>query len=100
MEPLPTIAALAITFGLLGGLLWLLRIPTLTKFGRSAPWIRETKGKQLYALEKVVLGPDCTLHVVAFKGETMLLAVSGKTVVPIPSTAPRSESFRTAGGSL
>jgi flagellar biogenesis protein FliO len=98
MEPFKTIAALAITFGLLGGLIWLLRVFSIGKCGTTFRWNRQPQEQQLRSLEKLALGPDCTLHLVAIGGETMLLAISSKTVVPLHTLTNRPQAFQRAGG--
>lgn len=98
MEFVTTISALAITFGLLGGFLWLLRSPAFAKVGRATQWRPHQKERQLQSVEKLVLGPDCTLHLIAFNGETLLLAISSKAVVSIPPSTTPLRSFTTAGG--
>jgi flagellar biogenesis protein FliO len=98
MEFVSTIGALIFTFGLLGGALWLLRSPAFAKIGRATPWHHRQNERQLQSIEKLVLGPDCTLHVVAFNGETLLLAISTKTVVTLSPSASQLRSFTTAGG--
>lgn len=98
MEPYKTIAALAITFGLLGGFIWILRVLSATKGGRGIQWSRQSSDRHLQSIEKLTLGPDCTLHVVAFDGETILLAVSNKAVVPIQPLAGKAKALQAAGG--
>lgn len=98
MEPYKTIAALAITFGLLGGFIWLLRFLSVAKGGRAIQWNRKPPERHLQSIEKLTLGPDCTLHLVAFDGETILLAISSKAVVPIQPLARQARTLQTAGG--
>ena len=98
MEPLNTLSALAITFGLLGGFVWLLRYLSLGKGKPLFQWSRQTRERHLQSVERLALGPDCTLHLVAWNGETILLAVSAKAVVPIQPLASRPKTFHTVGG--
>ncbi len=98
MEPYKTIAALAITFGLLGGFIWLIRAFSVTKGGRAIQWSRPSNERHLQSIEKLTLGPDCTLHVVTFDGETILLAVSNKAVVPIQPLSGKTKALQAAGG--
>ncbi|OYW08064.1 MAG: hypothetical protein B7X34_09480 [Acidobacteriia bacterium 12-62-4] len=98
MEPIKTISALAITFGLLGGFVWLLRYLSLSKGRPLIQWSRQPRERHLQSVERLALGPDCTLHLVALDGETILLAVSAKAVVPIQPLATRPKAFHTTGG--
>jgi flagellar biogenesis protein FliO len=98
MEPLRTIAALAITFGLLGGVLWLLRVLSTTRTGKAIRWTSRAPIRQLQLVEKLALGPDCALHLVAMNGELMLLAISSHSIVSIRSAGTHPQPVRAAGG--
>lgn len=100
MEPLRTIAALAITFCLLGGALWFLRFLATTRTGRELQWPRSAPMRQLQLVEKLALGPDCALHLVAVNGELILLAVSSHAIVSIQPTATPAQHVRAAGGAI
>jgi len=100
MEPFKTISALALTFGLLGGFIWLFRSLSLGKGGRAIPWNRKAHEQRLKSVEKLTLGPDCALHLIALDGEAMLLAVSSKAVIPLHTLASRPKTFHTVGGAL
>ncbi len=91
MELVKFVVALTITFGLLGGTLWLLRRwGRLEQPGRSF-WQRQPKAKQMCSLERLVLSSECTLHLVEVDQCPLLLAVSSKGVVAIP--IPQNERF-------
>ena len=98
MEPLRTIAALAITFGLLGGVLWFLRVLSTTTTGQAIRWTRRAPIRQLQLVEKLALGPDCALHLVAMNGELMLLAISSHSIVSIRPAGTYAQSVQAAGG--
>jgi hypothetical protein len=97
MEPLRTIAALAITFGLLGGVLWFLRVLSTTRTAQAIRWTRRTPTRQLQVVEKLALGPDCALHLVAMNGELMLLAISSHSIVSIRPAETHAQPLRAAG---
>jgi flagellar biogenesis protein FliO len=98
MEPLRTIAALAITFCLLGGALWILRFLSSTRTGRELQWPRSAPRRQLQLVEKLALGPNGTLHLVAVNGELILLAISSHAIVSIQPTGTPAQHGRAAGG--
>lgn len=98
METIKTITALAITFGLLGGFVWLLRFLSSAKGGRTMQWHRKPQERHLQSIETLVLAPDCTLHLVAFDDEKLLLAISSKAVVTIHSNTNHSKALHAAGG--
>lgn len=98
MELLKTATALAITFGLLAGLILLLRSIANSKAHRLARWQRHTPKRQLESIERLALAPDCVLHLVAINGESILLAVSNKAVVSVPQVYRQVPSGRPLGG--
>lgn len=98
MELLKTATALAITFGLLAGLILLLRSIANSKANRLVRWQRQTPKRHLESIERLALAPDCVLHLVAVNGESLLLAVSNRAVVSVPQTSRQALPGRPLGG--
>jgi hypothetical protein len=92
MEAFNAISAIALTFGLLGLALWALR----SKVSRgTVARLLQTASKpprQLRAIERLVLTPDCTLHLVEVDGRRHLFAVANKCLLPIPLSQGTGES--------
>ncbi len=91
MELFKFVVALIITFGLLGGTLWLLRRWGRLEQPTRSFWRRQPKAKQLCSRERLVLSSECTLHLIEIDQCPLLLAVSSKGVVPIP--IPQNERY-------
>lgn len=98
MEFFKFVAALAITFGLLGGTLWLLRRWGHLERPARSIWQRETKVKQLRSLERLALSSECALHLIQVNDQPMLIAVSNQGVVPIPIPYDERHLSQVAGG--
>lgn len=98
MELLRTATAVAITFGLLGGLILLLRSLSNAKVSRVIRWQQPTPKRRLESIERLALAPDCVLHLVTINGESVLLAVSSKAVVPVSPVSDHTFTVRNAGG--
>jgi flagellar biogenesis protein FliO len=60
-------------FGLLGGLLWWMRSRGLAQFAGGS---RAGSGRRLELAERLVLGPQHSLHLVRFDGRTLLVATA------------------------
>ena len=98
MEYFKSFAALAITFGLLGSTLWLLKRGGHIDRPTRSFWRREAKARHLCFLERLTLSPDCSLHLIEVDEYPMLIAVSSKGVVPIPLPENRRPLSQAAGG--
>ncbi len=98
MEVFNFVSALAITFGCLGGTLWVLRRWGRLKKPAGSFWRRDPKAKHLCSLERLILSSECTLHLVAFDEIPLLLAVSSKGVVPISIPHNEKQLTQVIGG--